>query len=131
MYNLILACLGIALAAAGGIYLAKLMYLKKCGVIAKAEVLSAKETITKKGKSTNSYVHTLQYTVNGRTYNEDDKAGYSQPLKEGSTHLILCDPRDPKRFKFEADVQKHITIAAVFAAMGLVFAARFLYSYIK
>ena len=32
MYNLILACVGLAIAIAGGVYLCRLLYLKKYGV---------------------------------------------------------------------------------------------------
>lgn len=131
MYNLILACVGLAIAIAGGVYLCRLLYLKKYGVATKAEVIGVREAPPRKGKPSGAYIHTMRYSVSGKSYEEDDKAGYSEPMKEGSTHIILCDPKDPKRFKFEKDLQSHITIAAVFSAMALVFAARFLYEYMK
>ena len=131
MQNLILACVGFAIAIAGLIYLAKLLYLKKFGVAAKAEILRVREAPARRGKPTGAYIHTMRYTVSGKTYEEDDKAGYSKPLKEGSTHIILCAPKDPRHFKFENDLQSHITIAAIFSAMGLLFAVRFLCAYIK
>lgn len=131
MQNLILACVGFAIAIAGGVYLCRLLYLKKYGVTAKAEVIGVREAPERKGKPAGAYIHTMRYTVSGKNYEEDDKAGYSKPMKEGSTHIILCDPKDHKRFKFEKDLQSHITIAAAFSAMALVFAARFLYAYMK
>lgn len=131
MQNLILACVGFAIAIAGGVYLARLLYLKKYGIIAKAEVTGAREAPPRKGRPSGAYIHTMRYTVSGKSYEEDDKAGYSEPMKEGSTHIILCDPKDPKRFKFENDLKSHIAIAAVFACMGLLFAVRFLGAYMK
>ena len=131
MQNLILACVGFAIAIAGGVYLARLLYLKKYGITAKAEVTGAREAPPRKGRPSGAYIHTMRYTVSGKSYEEDDKAGYSEPMKEGSTHIILCDPKDPKRFKFEADVHKHIMIAAALVAMSLLFAWRFFYGYIK
>ena len=130
MYNLILACVGIALAIAGGIYLLRLTYLKKFGVVAKAEVMEIRER-TRKNKPSGAYIHKLRYTVEGRTYEQEDSAGYSKPLKQGSTEIILCDPKNPQKFKYEADLKSHMTIASVFIGMALVFAGRFLYTYMK
>lgn len=141
MRDIILACIGIVIAAAGSVYLARLLYYKKFGVTVKAEVVDAKEVVKRKGivlesvafKSSraDNYVHVLRYDINGKTYETEDKAGYTQPLKVGSTHLILCDPKDPKKFKFEEDVQKHITVAASLVAMAVIFAGRFIYAYMK
>ena len=140
MYYLILACVGVGIAIAGSIYLASLLYYKRSGVIAKAEVIDVAEVkkrvgvfsyIVWVGRRVNHYTHTLRYEVGGKKYEEKDRAAYSQPLKSGSTHLILCDPKKPERFKFEADVQKHITITAALVAMALLFAGRFLYEYMK
>ena len=141
MKYIILACFGIVIAIAGGVYLARLLYYKKFGVTVKAEVMDANEitrrkgflldNVIKVGRHADCYTHTMKYDVGGKTYEEQDKAGYTQPLKVGSTHLILCDPKDPRKFKFEEDVTKHITIAAALVAMAVVFAGRFIYSYIK
>lgn len=138
MRDIILACVGIAIAIAGGVYLARLLYYKKFGVIAKAEVIEVNEikhrTITFFGfkffsyaKRTTAFRHTMRYELDGKEYEEQDRADYTQPMKVGSTHLILCDPKGPEKFKFEEDVQKHITIAAVLVIMALVFAGRFLF----
>ncbi|HOA00664.1 hypothetical protein [Ruminococcus sp.] len=135
MRDIILACVGGIIALAGGVYLARLLYYKKFGVIAKAEVTDVAAVEKRAGvfsyiivtaKRISHYTHTLSYEVNGKVYQEKDGAAYTQPLKIGSTHLILCDPRDPKKFKFEADVSRHITIAAVLVVMALIFMARFL-----
>ena len=85
MRDIILACIGIVTAAAGCVYLARLLYYKKFGVIAKAEVLEAKEVIKKKGiilesaafKSSrvDNYVHIMKYDIGGKTYEVQDKAG--------------------------------------------------------
>ena len=141
MGYIILACFGIVIAMAGGVYLARLLYYKKFGVTAKAEVMNVNEikrrkgfllnNVMKVGRYADCYTHTIKYDVGGKSYEEQDKAGYTQPLKVGSTHLILCDPKDPSKFKFEEDVTRHITIAAVLVAMAVVFAVRFIYTYIK
>lgn len=142
MRDIILACIGIGIAAAGCVYLARLLYYKKFGVIVKAEVLDANEVLKRRGvsafgnfiraaKRVAHYKHTMKYDFDGKTYEVQDKADYTQPMKVGSTHLILCDPKDPERFKFEEDVTRHITIAAALVAMAVVFAGRFLYSYLN
>ena len=141
MKYIILACFGIVIAIAGGVYLARLLYYKKFGVTVKAEVMDANEitrrkgflldNVIKVGRHADCYTHTMKYDVGGKTYEEQDKAGYTQPLKVGSTHLILCDPKDPRKFKFEEDVTKHMTIAAVLVVMAVVFAGRFIYAYMK
>ena len=142
MYYLILACIGMIIAIAGGVYLMRLLYLKNFGVPAKAEVTDVKEVLRRKGglfghllvitgKTLSHYTHTLKYDINGRSYEADDSEGYTQPLKAGSTHLILCDPKDPKRFRFEADVSRNVTIAAALVVVALIFAGRFFYEYIK
>ena len=135
MRDIILACVGGIIALAGGVYLARLLYYKKFGVIAKAEVTDAAAVAKRAGvfsyiivtaKRVSHYTHTLRYEVNGKVYEEKDNAAYTQPLKIGSTHLILCDPKDPKKFKFEADVSRHITITAALVVMAVIFALRFL-----
>ena len=142
MQNLIIACAGFVVAVAGGIYLAQLLYYKKFGVITKAEVTDVKEVLKRRGiamfgsimkvaKRVSHYTHTMKYDFGGKTYEVQDKAGYTQPFAVGSTQLILCDPKKPEKFKFEADVLKHITIAAALVAMSLLFAGRFLYEYMK
>jgi len=141
MKDIILACIGVVIAIAGGVYLARLLYYKKFGVTVKAEVIDVNEVVKRKGfvlesvafksNRVDNYDHMLRYEMNGKTYEVQDKAGYTQPLKVGSTHLILCDPKNPEKFKFEEDVARHITIAAALVAMAVVFAGRFIYSYIK
>lgn len=141
MRDIIFACAGFIIAIGGGVYLARLLYYKKFGVAAKAEVLDANEVLKRKGailgsvifvgKRVDHYMHTMRYDFDGRTYEEQDRAGYTQPLKIGSTHIILCDPKNPKKFKFEEDVAKHITIAAALVAVAVLFAGRFFYEYMK
>ena len=45
MREIILACVGGIIALAGGVYLARLLYYKKFGVIAKAEVVDSKSVL--------------------------------------------------------------------------------------
>ena len=140
MRDIILACVGVVIAIAGCIYLAVLLYYKKFGVTAKAEVLDVSEVERKVGfighivrttKRVSHYTHTMKYEVNGKAYKEKDSAAYSRPLKTGSTHLILCEPKNPKKFRFEENVDSHIRIAAALAVMGVIFAVRFFYTYMK
>ncbi|MBO7473186.1 MAG: hypothetical protein J6U00_04165 [Ruminococcus sp.] len=142
MQNLILACVGLAIAIAGGVYLARLLYFKKFGVAVKAEVLDAEEVLKRRGvamfgsimrvaKRVSHYTHTMRYDFGGKIYKVKDKAGYTEPMKVGSTRIILCDPKKPESFKLEDDVQRHITITAALAVMALFFAGRFFYEYIK
>ena len=78
MQYLILACVGLAIAIAGGVYLCRLLYLKKYGVATKAEVIGVREAPPRKGKPSGAYIHTMRYSVSGKSYEEDDKAGYSR-----------------------------------------------------
>ncbi len=129
MRNIILAIVGIAVAAAGAVYLARLLYLKKTGETVDAEVIDAE--MVRKGRRTGSYTHTLRYCIGGRKYESRDKAGYSQPMEKGSVQQIVCDPKHPERFKFSQDISRHITITAALIAMAAVFALRFGFAYMK
>ncbi len=136
MRDTILAIIGITIALCGGVYLANLLFLKRRGVTALAEVTAVNETkhrtivfftyIVKTARKTDSYVHTLRYTIDGKELECEDRAGFVQPLKIGSTHLIVCDPKAPSRFEYEEQLNKNIAIAAALVAMAVVFALRWL-----
>ena len=141
MEELILAMVGLAIAAAGGIYLSRLTYYKNKGVQAEATVIDSKETKKRTGiylgnisitfKVTTSFVHTLKYFVDGIWHEEPDNAGYTQVMENGTKRNILCDPKNPKKFRYEDEVQRNIRITGALIAMALIFAGRFLYSYLK
>ena len=140
MKYIILAVIGLIIALAGGIYLAQLLYYKKNGVLIKAEVVKISEIkkrtilwmigsifagMFKYGKKTDSYAHTMSYEINGKIYEEEDRAGYNQPFNVGSVHNILCNPKKPSRFKFENDIDSSIKLVSVLVAFGILFAVRF------
>ena len=140
MNYIILALIGLIIAVAGGIYLAKLLYYKKFGVMTEAEVVKISEIIKrtiiwmlgsifaglfKYGKKTDSYAHTMRYEFKGKTYEKEDVEGYAQSLKTGSVHTILCDPKNPEKFRFAAAVEGSIRLVAALVAIGIVFAVRF------
>jgi len=141
MDDLILACVGAVIAAAGGIYMAGLMYFRNKGVRTEAEVVSSEEVKKRTGiylgniaitfKVATAYVHTLKYMVDGRWYEAPDKAGYTNRMENGTKRSILCDPKDMKKIRYEDDVERNIRITGALIAVALVFAGRFLYSYLK
>ena len=55
MRDIILACVGGIIALAGGVYLARLLYYKKFGVIAKAEVTDAAAVTKRAGVYRQAY----------------------------------------------------------------------------
>ena len=75
MKDIILAIVGFTIALCGGVYLADLLFLKKRGITALAEVTAVNETkhrtivffsyIVKTARKTDSYVHTLRYEIDG------------------------------------------------------------------
>lgn len=127
--------IGAVIALCGAVYLLNLLMLKKKGITVLATVTDVGETkhrslmffgfIIKSKRKTDSYVHTLRYTINGREYEHKDRAGFVQPLKVGSTHLIVCSPNAPDHFEYEEQLGKNITISIALVAMAVVFAVRF------
>ena len=109
------AIIGVIIAVCGAVYLTNLLLLKKRGITALAAVTAVNETkhrslmffgfSIKSTRKTDSYVHTLRYTI-------------------GSTHLIVCDPKYPDRFEYEEQLNKNITITVALVAMAVVFAVR-------
>lgn len=128
------AIIGVIIAVCGAVYLTNLLLLKKRGITALAAVTAVNETkhrslmffgfSIKSTRKTDSYVHTLRYTIGEKEYECRDRAGFTQPLKVGSTHLIVCDPKYPDRFEYEEQLNKNITITVALVAMAVVFAVR-------
>ncbi|NLT09860.1 MAG: hypothetical protein GXY08_10190 [Ruminococcus sp.] len=120
MKDIIWGIIGLIIAAVGALYMMKQLRLKKHGRVILAEVVKVTE------KKKNTYVHTLRFELDGKTLEEDDRTGYSQPFKEGETKLIVLDPEKPEVFEFEEDVKRNITMAAALVAVALVFSIRWL-----
>ena len=125
MKDLIWGIIGLVIAAFGTVYLIKQARLRKHGRVILAEVLSAVEK--KKGV----YVHKLRFELDGKTIEQDDRTGYSQPLKEGETKLIVLDPKKPEVFEYEDELKKNIIMAAVLVAVALMFSIRWIITGLK
>ncbi|EWM53204.1 DUF3592 domain-containing protein [Ruminococcus flavefaciens] len=121
MKYMIWAGIGFGIALAGLVYLVKLLLLKKNGIETEAEVISVRE------KRKNDYIHKMRYSGDGRTYEQEDRAGFSEPFKVGSKHTIIYDGKKPERFDFADQVKKNLIVAGVMVAMALIFSARWLY----
>ncbi len=120
MKDIIWGIIGLIIAAVGALYMMKQLRLKKHGRVILAEVVKVTE------KKKNTYVHTLRFELDGKTIEQDDRTGYSQPFKEGETKLIVLDPEKPEIFEFEEDVKRNVTMAAALVAVALVFSIRWL-----
>lgn len=120
MKELIWGIIGLIIAAAGAVYLIKQLRLKRSGRVVLAEVIN----VTEKKKGT--YVHTLRFELDGRTIEEDDRTGYSQPFSVGETKLIVLDPEKPEVFEFEDDLKKNITMAGALIVAALIFSIRWI-----
>ena len=120
MKDIIWGIIGLIIAAVGAAYLLKQFHLKKHGRVVLAEVVKVTE------KKKNTYVHTLRFELDGKTIEQDDRTGYSQPFKEGETQLIVIDPEKPEEFEFEGDLKKNMTMAGALIAVALVFSLRWL-----
>ena len=120
MKDIIWGVIGLIIASVGAVYKMKQLRLKKHGRVILAEVVKVTE------KKKNTYVHTMRFELDGKTIEEDDRTGYSQPFKEGETKLIVLDPEKPEIFEFEEDVKRNITMAAALVAVALVFSIRWL-----
>ena len=139
MEDLILAIAGLVIAAAGSIYMARLMYYRNKGIQAEATVVGSKEVKKRTGlylgnisitfKVTTAYAHTLKYLIEGSWHEAADKAGYTNPMENGTKRNILCDPKDLKKFRYEDEVQRSIPVTGALIAMAVIFAGRFLYSF--
>ena len=83
------------------------------------------------GDETHETICVGRINIDGTWYEEPDNAGYTQAMENGAKRNILCDPKNPKKFRYEDEVQRNIRITGALIAMALIFAGRFLYSYLK
>lgn len=119
MERIIVAAAG-ALAALGGlVFLIKLLILRLGGVRTNAEVIAVKEP--EQGR----YVHTLRFVHNGKTVEQDDKTGYSQPFSKGDMLEIVCSRSSPEKFEYTAALNKNLIISGVLIVMAVLIVVRF------
>jgi len=123
MQEIIWGAVGIIIIIVSAIMLKGLLYLKKHGVTALAEVIEVKEIVRGKRKRVEGYTHKMRYEVEGKMIEADDKAGYNQPLAVGSKQVIVYDPKKPERFEYEYGLKKNITLFTVLIVVTVCFSA--------
>lgn len=136
MANLIWGIIGLAIALVAAVFLVRLMILNKRGIVVLAEVIAVKEkqhtvrsskTRFKTEKKTDSYIHTVRYKIGEKMLEADDRAEYIQPFEIGSTHLIVCDPKNPEKFEYESDIKRNIMLFAIMAAVAVLFSLKWIF----
>ena len=108
--------------------------LKKNGVQTEAEVIAVSED-TRKGRggmrTVSGYIHTLRYEVKGKMIEAKDRTGYVQPFSKGSEHTIIYSRKNPEIFDYAEQIDRNIRLFGGLAAVGAVFAVRFLMLAVK
>lgn len=125
MKDIIWGIIGIIIAICGAVYMSKLIYLKKKGKLVLAEVISVNEKKDHKGRVT-AYIHKLNFEIDGKTYEKNDRSGFNQPLMVGEKQLIYVNHKKPETFEYESEVKKNIVISGVMIVVALVFSAKWL-----
>lgn len=119
MERIIVAAAG-ALVTLGGLgFFIMLLILRLSGVRTEAEVIAVKEP------EQGHYVHTLRFAHNGKTVEQDDKTGYSQPFSEGDILEIVCSRSSPEKFEYTAALNKNLIISGVLIVMAVLIVLRF------
>ncbi|MBO5163360.1 MAG: hypothetical protein J6B75_02790 [Ruminococcus sp.] len=121
MERIIVAVAGGLAALGGTVFLIKLLILRLGGVRTAAEVVAVKEP--KQGY----YVHTLRFEHNGKTVEQDDKTGYSQPFSKGERLEIVCSRSSPEIFEYTSALNKNLIISGVLIAMAVLIVIRFVF----
>ncbi|MBQ8348418.1 MAG: hypothetical protein IJY19_02060 [Ruminococcus sp.] len=136
MANLIWGIIGLGIALIAAVFLVRLVILNKRGIVVLAEVIAVKEkqhtvrsskTRFKTERKTDSYIHTMRYKIGEDLMEADDRAEYIQPFEIGSTHLIICDPKNPEKFEYESDIKRNIMLFAVMAAVAVLFSLKWIF----
>ena len=136
MANLIWGIIGLGIALIAAVFLVRLVILNKRGIVVLAEVIAVKEkqhtvrsskTRFKTERKTDSYIHTMRYKIGEDLMEADDRAEYIQPFEIGSTHLIICDPKNPEKFEYESDIKRNIMLFAVMAAVTVLFSLKWIF----
>ena len=116
MGHYIALAIAIAAALAGAAGLAKEIYLRVKGIRCQAEIVSSRLG------ERNRYIHTVKYVVDGREIITDDRAGYSQAMKNGEVRMILVSPRNTERFHYADETTPNLMLFGLllsFAALAL------------
>lgn len=136
MANLIWGIIGLGIALTAAVFLVRLVILNKRGIVVLAEVIAVKEkkhtvrsskTRFKTEKKTDSYIHTMRYKIGEKMLEVDDRAEYIQPFEVGSTHLIVCNPKNPEKFEYESDIKRNIALFAIMAAVAVLFSLKWIF----
>ena len=131
MANLIWGIIGLVIALIAAVFLVRLIILNKRGIVVLAEVIAVKEkkhkTRFKTERKTDSYIHTMRYKIGEKMLEADDRAEYIQPFEVGSTHLIVCNPKNPEKFEYESDIKRNIALFAIMAAVAVVFSLKWIF----
>jgi len=123
MQGIIWGAVGVIILIVSAVMLKGLLYLKKHGVTALAEVIEVKEIVRGRRKQVAGYTHKMRYEADGKTVEADDRAGYNQPFAVGSKQVIVYDPKKPERFEYEDELKKNITLFAVMIGVTVCFSA--------
>lgn len=121
MERYIVASVGAVIAAAAVIYLVKLLFMWFTGIKTTGEIIAVREP--KQG----TFVHTLRYSVDGRTIESDDKTGYTQAFSVGDRLEIVCRRKSPESFEYTSALKKNIIISAVLIVMSVLIVIRFMF----
>lgn len=120
MKDIILGILGAAAAVFGIVLLIRMLSLRKNGIAAVGEIVSAESD------NKNRYYHTLKYTVNGREYEVKDKAGYGNAFEQGAMKTIVCEPDNPESFKYAEELTANLIASVCYILIGIGFVLRFI-----
>lgn len=120
MKDIIFGIIGAAAAVFGIVLLIKTLRLRKSGIAAVGEVVSAE------CDNKNRYYHTLKYMVNGREYTAKDTAGYSDSFKTGEAKEIICERNAPESFKYAEELTANLIASVCYILIGTGFVLRFI-----
>lgn len=98
----------------------KLLKLRKCGTIARCEIVSVEET---KLKNSVSYVHTVRFMHDGQEVTAEDNNGYAEKYPEDASPEIVYDSSNPQEFVFRAQLQRLIKINCLFEVTVMIVTA--------
>ncbi|MBO5571554.1 MAG: DUF3592 domain-containing protein [Ruminococcus sp.] len=134
MKYILIALAGLVIMVGALAFLIRNIMLKKNGVQTEAEVIAVGED-TRKGRggmrTVSGYIHTLRYEVKGKMVEAKDRTGYVQPFSKGSEHTIIYSRKNPEIFDYAEQIDRNIKLYGGLAAVGAVFAVRFLMLAVK
>lgn len=125
MKDLIWGIIGMIVAGCGVVYMISLIWLMRKGQLVLAEVVEVREKKNRKGVTV-SYIHRMKFEYGGKIYEQDDRAGFIQPLAVGDKKLIRFNSGDPSKFEYEDEIKKNMVIAGVLVGVAVIFSCRWL-----